>query len=162
MSKRRRTEFPVVTRSRPLAKELIAIAKDDVTSTQVVTVFLTATFPCTITGLRWDLNFLQDGGTGASAGHWCIAVVREGVTVDTLSLTDGATFFSPEANVMAFGVNLGQATPASTVNLKGASETGSTKTMRKLQTGDTLQWVFVGTTTHTQQVRGIIQFMCMS
>ena len=160
MSKRaRRHEIPVATRARPLSKELVVIAKDDV-STQVTTVLHTASFPCTVTGLRWDLNTIQDGGIAASAGFWVIAVVREGVTIDTIQVGDGNTFFEPEQNVMAFGINL--VNQGASGHPDDHSSVGSTKTMRKLQTGDTLVFAFLGTTTNTQQIRGVIQFMCMT
>ena len=160
MSKRRRTEFQRVTRSRPINKELVSIAKDGIAATQVSSILITATFPCTITGLRWELAFINQSGTaGITALHWVIAIVREGVVAATIGITELATLFTPEENVMAFGVHQFDQNGG---NEPSIQVSGSTKTMRKLQTGDTLQLLMLGTATNLQKLRGVVQFFCMT
>ena len=154
MSKRRRTENFTV--KRPIDKRLIVIGKTGVDATQVSTLLSTAAFPCTITGLRWDLTVRQDAGTVAAGYAWAIVVVRETVTADLMTLTDAATFFAPEENVLAFGIG------DVVITSESRQWVGSTKTMRKLQTGDSLKWIGVGGTTNTTAFRGCIQFFCMT
>ena len=155
---RKRPRIEVVTerRKRPIDKNLIFVRKAAVDATQVAEVLLTATFPCTITGLRWGMSVLQAAGTSQCEGSWAIVVEREGNVVDTLAITDSTSFYDPEQNVLAFGVWL----------IENNSETkqfeGSTKTMRKMQTGDTLQLLVKGVATETSTIRGVIQFFCMT
>ncbi len=139
---------------RPIDKSLVAVLKATVDATQETTVLLTTTFPCTVVGLRWDISFDQDGGTGLAAYTWGIVVVRDGVTVDTLATSDAASFFNPEENMLVFG--------AGTIdnNTQTKQHTGSTKTMRKMQGGDTLVYIHKGIATNTTGSRGVIQFFC--
>ncbi len=139
---------------RPINKSLIAISKDAVDGTDVTTVLFTTTFPCTIVGLRWDIAFAQDGGSAEARYHWAIVVVRDGVTVDTLTISDAGAFFAPEENCLVFG--------AGTIDNNNICQirNGSTKTMRKMQGGDTLVFICKGAATNTVGVRGVVQFFC--
>ncbi len=137
---------------RPVDKKLVTVSKDGVDGTQVTTVLVTATFPATVVGLRWSLSFFQDAGTGTALFRWAFVIVRDGVTIDTLALGDASNFFNPEENCLIFGQGM----------IDNNTETkdfeGSTKTMRKLQGGDTLVFVGAGATTNTVGIRGIVQF----
>ncbi len=139
---------------RPIDKQLIVVSKDGVGSTQSTTTLLTVTFPCTIVGLRWTMSMLQDAGTGASHFFWAIMIVKDGVTIPVLAVTDAGDFVTPEQNVMAYGNG----------SIDNNSTTwgviGSTKTMRKLMGGDLLVFVFRGIATNTVAVRGVVQFFC--
>ncbi len=153
--KRPRTEFIGTARTkRPIDKKLVTIANDATAGTQVTTTLITATFPCTITGLRWSLAFVQDGGAGVCLFWWAIVIVRDGVTIDTLATSNGAVFFNPEQNCLVFGNGIIDA------DTETKTFVGATKTMRKLMGGDTLQFVTLGGTTNTSGSRGIIQFFC--
>lgn len=139
---------------RPIDKSLISIAKNSVDASQVQTILITATFPCTIVGLRWSLSFTQDGGTGDAGLQWAVVVVRDGNTADTMSGADAASFYNPEQDVLAFGVGA--------IDNHGNVVTfdGNTKTMRKLKGGDQLIFIQLGNATDTTRSRGVVQFFC--
>ncbi len=153
-NKRARTGFTGGGHKRPINKSLIAVQQTGNNATDTSTQLFATTFPCTITGLRWSLAFTQDAGTATAFYHWAIIVVRAGVTQDTLSITDGASFFDPETNCLVFG--------AGTIdnNVESQIATGDTKTMRKMQGGDALVFVAKGSATNTTRVDGMIQFFC--
>ena len=118
---------------------------------------MTATFPCTLTGVRWELAFTRTGGTGLCQGNWALVVEKEGNVVDTLAISNSTSFYDPEQNLLVFGTwawkdDLGQF----------SNQSGSTKTMRKMQTGDRLIFIGKGVATETSHVRGGIQFFCMT
>ena len=162
MSKRRRTtqgQRPVfqISQKRPIDKSLVYVNKDTVDATQVTTQLLVATFPCTVTGLRWDIQVDRSAGTGQCRGDWCIVLVKDGNSANSISISDAATFYEPEQNVLAFGVHSGQQDGPDSTHFMG-----TTKTMRKLMGGDQLIFVYKGLATNTSNVRGIIQFFCKS
>ncbi len=142
---------------RPIDKEIISIGKAAMAGSQVSTTLITATFPCTITGLRWDLTFIADGGTGDAGYIWAIVKVTEGDSANTLSGGDGATLYAPEQNVLVWGKgsNPGADTIGAPVHYNG-----TTKIMRKLLGGDQLLWIGVGEATNTTEVSGAVQFFC--
>lgn len=128
---------------RPIDKKLVNVFHGN-PGTQVSTDLTTATFPCTITGLRWAIK-----NSGLNNVHWCIIVLRDGMTADTIATSDGSTLYNPEQDVLAFGVQKDDSMTAE----------GSTKTMRKLQGGDKIVFLSKaaasgGTTS------GIIQLFC--
>jgi len=145
------------SRKRPIDKILVNVSQST-DATQVSTTLLTATFPCTVVGLRWDLTVLTDAGTGRGVYSWVIVIVRDGVTASQMSHTDGATIYAPEQDVMAFGKGVNQITGLT----DGHQYNGSTKTMRKLMGGDKLQFLAKGEATDTQSFVGGIQFFCKS
>ena len=151
---RRRSRFAASRRN--LDKKLIGV-NQSVTTTQQATVMFTSTFPCTITGIRWSLAFAGNT-TGANNLLWAIVVVKDGETVTTMGSGNGTDFYTPEQNVLAFGVvkvaDSDSGTGTSVVNVMG-----STKTMRKYMGGDQLQFLCIGTA-GTSSVLGIIQFFC--
>lgn len=156
MSRRRPRRFPrgAPRARRPIAKELIAVNKDGVAGSQVATTLKTATFPCTVVGLRWDLTLYQDAGTGTASGRWAIILIDDGDSANTLGVTDAGTFYQPENHVMAYGFF------SIDNNTRPLSIMGSTKTMRKMQDGDILQFVIVGVATNTVALRGCVQYFC--
>jgi len=153
--KRQRT-----TASRPISKTLLhfnSVLADGSSSETL----LTATFPCTITGLRWDLASPaqpESPITAFSNIQWVIVLVKEGNTANDLSFAAALqTLYNPEQNVLASGyANLGDPFKP--------SWHGTTKTMRKMQTGDKLVIVFAPGTTPSGNAffGGIIQFFCKS
>ncbi len=142
---------------RPIAKNIISILLATV-STQVNTVLVTNTFPCTITGLRWDIGAVSDAGTVNGTCSWAIVKVNDGQAVQNIQGGNGTEFYSPEPDVMAFGRTV--MTPANQATT--VQWTGSTKSMRKMQGGDTLQFICAGESTNTVEVHGAIQFFCMT
>ena len=141
---------------RPVDKKLVVIAKATVDATQQNTTLVTATFPCTIVGLRWSIGTVCDAGTAGGNFGWVIAIVKDGNTTGNLALTDGGDLYTPEGNVMAFGATVnGRADGATVVHWHG-----NTKTMRKLMGGDVLVFSCQGVATNTSKVCGCIQFFC--
>ena len=141
---------------RPISKELIFITDADIDSTQNAITLFTATFPCTLVGLRWSLSYRVDSDNDQTA-VWAIVKVGDGNAPDTLDLTSGSTLYRPEEDCMAFGV---VRMPVFTANDFGLNQQdGSTKSMRKLQTGDTLQFLSVGNAaTANGAMSGAVQF----
>jgi len=149
----------VATRSkRPIDKDLIGVILTNVGTTQRTTVLKTATFPCTLTGLRWSFTFVSPLTTDHVQGMWVIMVLPDGEAINTIALSDGATIIAPEQQVMAFG-----SVVAADADLQGPVVQvieGSTKTMRKLRVGDVLQFGIICTAGTAGRIRGAIQFFC--
>ncbi len=160
--KRRRTTPVIVSKSavRPIDKQLINVAGAALDATQDSSTLFTTTFPATITGIRWSLGFVQDAGTATTACKWCIVVARDQITASAISLTDESSMYQPEQNVLAFG-------SAVSFNIAGGPAVptrfeGSTKTMRKLQTGDKILFLAKGEATNTFEYDGTVQFFIKS
>ena len=144
---------------RPIDKELKFVAQTLGTA-QVTTVLKTTTFPCTITGLRWDMSATSNLTTGASTMVWAIVITRDGNAVSTMSQSNGSDFYTPEQDVLTFGVR-----SFPDADLNGPLEShwvGSTKTMRKLKQGDVLNFIALGTAAAQGTVRSVVQFFCKS
>jgi len=141
--------------ARPIDKELIAVNLS-VTTTQVETVLKTTTFPGTVVGLRWSLSARSVVAT-AQRVDWAIVTAQDGNVVNNLATSNAADFYTPEQDVLAFGsmqleANNSTAGPA-TVNWEG-----TTKTMRKLKQGDTLQFTILSTNATGASIDGVVQF----
>ncbi len=141
---------------RPVDKLLVNVNHQGTDATQVTTTLTTATFPCTIVGLRWDMTILPSAGTVFGSYAWAIVILRDGVTVSTMAISDGATLYAPEQDVMAFGRGVSTASALGMLS----KYMGSTKTMRKLMGGDKLLFLFLGEATNTSTLEGCIQFFC--
>ena len=143
--------------SRPIDKQLIVVHKTTLVAVDQSTVLATLAFPCTIMGIRWSLDMVQSAGTAEATGSWAIVLARDGVTIDTMGFpTDGAGFFEPKQNVLAFG----------TWAIDNHTETkhveGNTKTMRKMQVGDQLVFIARGAATNESDILGVVQLFCKS
>jgi len=101
MSKRRRTG-PVARARRPIDKDL-KITSVTVTTTVTSTTLKTTTFPCTVVGLRWTLS-ASSAVASVQDVWWAIVVVPDGESVNTPAISNAATFYAPEQNVLAFGM----------------------------------------------------------
>lgn len=158
--KRRRTESGFVAvrpnAKRPIDKEL-KVVLHGVTNTLTNTALKTTTFPGTVTGLRWSMSYENIISTDTSSAYWAIVVVPDGESANTPATSDGADFYTPEQHVLAFGIvtaeDSDQGGGPITVNFEG-----STKTMRKLKQGDTLNFIALGTAANCGGIRGIVQF----
>lgn len=141
---------------RPIDKALIAISKS-VTDTQSETVLATATFPCTVTGLRWSIGSSNGYVTGANPLYWAIVLVKDGESAQNIAVSDASSFYQPEQNVLVWGCSHhGQKTDGYPVLV---NDQGSSKTMRKLMGGDKLVLVLLSGAA-TISVRGCVQFFC--
>ncbi len=144
----------VVRARRPIDKALVNVIHNTINATQQTTTLITATFPCTITGIRWDINTVQNGGTAIASGRWAIVIIRDGATINTLTQSDGSDLYEPEQDVLAFGMWLIDN------NTTTIQHIGATKTMRKLQGGDALKFLCIGVATETSSCHGVVQFFC--
>ncbi len=148
--------FRTTGAKRPVDKILINVLHNNIDATQVTTVLVTATFPCTVTGLRWDLTLQQFAGVAFGTYAWVIAIVRDGLTIPTLAISDGSTLYKPEQDVLAFGHGMGALAALGMLS----KYNGSTKTMRKMMGGDRIIFILVGEATNTASCEGCIQFFC--
>ncbi len=148
----------VFNQRRPIDKAIINIVKIDVVAANQATVLVTATFPCTIVGLRWDISVIASAGSQLAAYVWVIVVVRDGVTASGIAKGDAATLYAPEQDVLTWGRGMCN-TFALTAD-QPVRMTGDTKTMRKLMGGDTLQFICFGEATNKTTFEGAIQFFC--
>lgn len=163
MSRRRRNNnnnmMQVVSRAakRPIDKEIIVVNDSSAAGIQENTLLTTATFPCTITGIRWDFGVLA-ASAAANCLFWAIVVVKDGDGVNTFATSDASSLYQPEQNVIAFGSGIINSSSAPGGPLVKAWE-GSTKSMRKLMAGDQLFFTYIGTGA-TASWCGAIQFFC--
>ncbi len=152
---------PIIRGSRrPTDKELIYVNQTCTTS-NVSTTMKTATFPCTIVGLRWNLTIRSLISTASPTVNWIIVVVRDGNSANTISQSNGADMYTPEQDVMAFGT----VTVADTDVGQGPTIMhiqGTTKTMRKMQQGDLLQFITLASVANGAEALGVVQFFCKS
>jgi len=133
--------------SRPVDKQLIS-ATGALTGAQVASRVVLSAYPCTLIGLRWSIGATKAASTGVFV--WAIVVVPEGTTESTLVLTNEAAMYSPEQNVVAFGVGL-----LDTSNHYAVE--GSTKAMRKFKVGDKLLLIAKADGDHTSTLRATVQ-----
>ncbi len=149
--------FPARSK-RPVDKEMIFISHTATTS-NTITVLKTTTFPCTIVGLRWDLAMRNILSTANPLVSWIIVVVHDGNTANTISQSNASNMYTPEQDVMAFG-NLFLIDNDSGQGPTSVHVQGQTKTMRKLQAGDVLQFISFSDVANAANVRGTVQFFC--
>ena len=150
---RRRSSYRA---KRPITKHLVSIDETPSTTQSSESMF-TATFPCTIVGLRWALTASGNvSGVDVSLA-WAIIRVPDGYTAKALLLSTGSDFYSPEREVMAFGrAHIGDIATAGMVSSK--EWIGSTRTSRKLQTGDALLLIAVTDNASSIALDGVVQF----
>lgn len=99
-----------------------------------------ATFPGTITGLRWKFE-IASNNTSPQTIFWAIVKLREGVAApSTIGTSDNNSLYNPEQDVMTCGtINIGSGGGSATSFLSSINVSeGFTKTMRKLMAGDRL------------------------
>ncbi len=156
----RGTKRPRFTPStaRPIDKKIVVV-NQALTTSQTATTLLTVTFPCTLVGLRWSFDILAVSTAGDALDSWAIVVVRDGNTVSTISQSNAADFYTPEQNVLTFGVHH---TPDRDGNAGPRTQhfEGFTKTMRKLMGGDTIQCIAISDLALSSDLDGAVQFFC--
>ncbi len=154
--KRQRTGVSsFVVPKRPIDKGLVNVIQG-ISTTQDATVLITATFPCTITGLRWEIGLI--GGPLATAVRWAIIIVRDGNIAGTIGASDAGDFYTPEQDVMAFGCVFLEDTD---VGSSAFVVSGSTKSMRKLMGGDQIMFIHSASQSNGT-LNGVVQLFCKS
>lgn len=148
----------VQKQARPIDKEL-KVVNQVATVTVGSTTLKTTTFPCTVVGLRWSIaaNALTAAETLI---YWAIVIVRDGESANTPATSDGADFYTPEQNVLAFG--MGRTESTAVASDQTVHWEGSTKTMRKMKQGDLLQFITLDSAANGDSIDGIVQFFCKS
>lgn len=78
------------------------------TSSEVITVFggtnaSESIATGTMQGLRWDID-IANTNTGPSRAFWAIVIVREGYAPNSLNIGNNANLYTPEQDVLAYGV----------------------------------------------------------
>lgn len=150
----------LVSKKRPVGKNMINVVKATVSTTQLTTTLFTTTYPATITGLRWMIsaNSLIAADTTI---QWAIVKVNQGLSASTMGAADAGTFYLPEQNCLVWGI--GYIKGSTSAQGPGALMfEGDTKTMRKLQGGDTLQFIVVAGVANSAGIIGSVQFFTKS
>lgn len=158
-NKRRRISGPSVVQvraRRPIDKSIISISHNTGT-TQINTVLKTATFPGTLVGVRWSLDFDTLITTADSRGIWAIVIVGDGLSASNISLSNGSDMYTPEQNVLAWGSFAVRDSDVGSGPAIMHAE-GVTKTMRKLKAGDQLILCDLANTAANATVTGAVQF----
>ncbi len=159
-SRKRPRSAVVATVKRPIDKEL-KVVNVALTNSQTTSTLKTTTFPCTVVGLRWSISAQSTLTTGASLVTWAIVVVHDGNSANTMATSDGADFYTPEQDVLTFGVARFPDSDAgngpNVIQFEGA-----TKTMRKLKQGDLLQLITLANLASVGVFAGVVQFFCKS
>lgn len=150
-----------VSSKRPIDKNLIMVAKT-VTTTQASTNLVTATFPCTVTGLRWDLTYRQSAAnSSATSVVWAVVRVKDGLSASTMSTSDGSDLYAPEQEVLTYGTST---FPPGTSGAGAITYhwSDSTKTMRKLMGGDKISLIVLSDVASSGSLFGCVQLFCKS
>jgi len=159
-SRKRARNTPLVVQTatrRPIDKRLVYVLKTSISDTQVGSTLITATYPFTLTGLRWAFE-AHAGSVAANTLSWAIVRVKDGNTASNIGQGDASNFYTPEQEVLAFGQVYVQDNDAGTGPANHRIE-GSTKTMRRIANGDTVQFIIKGATASALgSFSGIIQF----
>ena len=106
-----------------------------ITTTQNNNALYTATTACTFVGARITGSFNALSTTAKCA--WALVVNRNGIAPSQISLTDGATFYSPEQDILASGMLALGGIPTSSIVIPVDLVV---KTKRKLLTGDQISF----------------------
>ena len=91
---------------------------------------------------------------------WAVVFVRDGEISNDLDITNGASFYDPEQNVLAFGTVMlepNSSTSAPTV----MHVEGTSKAMRKMMDGNKLELVTLSNALNGAQMYGALQFFVM-
>jgi len=157
MSKRAKTQPTYNKAKRPIDKKLTNIIANAVVAAQQETIlYPAATFPGTITGMRWSLTISAGAGsTGQATVKWAIVIVPAGTTQITINMGTTNSLYDPEQFVMAFG---SYTTPDGTAGGTPQQFEGQTKAMRKLKAGDRLSFLTLGVASEPVNIGGTVQF----
>ncbi len=140
---------------RPIEKSSIFLSSGAVGLTQVTNGLALTTIPSTVGGFFWDLNFVQDAGSAVAIIRWAIVIDRNGVTLSTMSSTNGGEIYSPVNQLIVAG-----AVASTGVDVGNAIRVaGHTKTQRKMKAGDDVVIMYQASSdTQTWHVTGVVTF----
>lgn len=149
-------------KKRSVDKQIINVT-NNFSNSQGQTILYTATFPCTVMGIRVQGTVQSAPDTSASPDAVAVAliVLRQGFTTPNgLSLSNTGTLYQPEADVIWYRagisdtfVNTGDGAFIASMEL-----TGAPKTMRKLEAGDRLLMIYNGSTADVKNIFASVQF----
>lgn len=112
--------------TRPVDKKIIVVNKTGIGGTAQVLTLFTAGSPCTLNGLGYSFDNV---GTGAATMFWAILIQRDGDSLNTIGVSDGTSFYTPESDVLLNGVFPQNGASAPYMNI-------TTHCKRKLMIGD--------------------------
>lgn len=99
-------------------------------------------------------------GASRETIYWAIVLVKDGDAAGSIGFSDAGDFYTPEQNVLAFGVaTLGGSGQNYADNC--ANFSGTTKTMRKLMGGDEIHLI-MRSPAIALELDGVVQFFCKS
>ncbi len=158
--RQRQTRVPIRSARRAINKQLVNTNISTIVAAQQATTLETFTFPVTLTGLRWDLTILRTAATAGVISRivWAIIMLPDSQTASTISLTNAGSMYQPEQHVLAYGTFISDGVSAAGAAAHIRSFNGSSKTMRKLQSGDKLELITFGTATEEHELFGTIQW----
>ena len=132
---------------RPIDREVTVIAKNAVGTSQVSTVLRLSIISETLIRTVGNLVFVL--GANASNFGFMIIISREGLSAVSMSLSDAATMYAPQENVLyAYrGRVLAGQKEQVFFDLKG---------QRKLKPGDEILAIFKGASSDTMDAHGVI------
>jgi len=161
MARRRKGRVVVQTRKvRPKDKQIVINSTVTAfpSAAQQDFPLYTTTFPATVTGLRWQINFGDT--TGMTIFYWCIYLLRDGVPPGIVTGT--GTLFTPEQNVLAWGTGMTE----NKNNGESPSiykDRGQSKGMRKMMGGDRLMFSYTASSFVTAaKMSSCFQFFLLS
>lgn len=131
-------------------KQLIVV--NNISTNAIVTsvVYPAAVFPSVVMGIVIQGSSATQGAANVPF-MWALVVVPQGTTVSAIATANQSTLYAPEAMVLAFGTGTVTAGAIHPFYIK-------TKTGRKINAGDTIQFTMVSTTANAVQHTYTIQF----
>lgn len=165
MKRARTTSSSSKGRKRPIDKKLVGVRVPSITNASagdLVYLVGTATptgasSPCTITGLRWEFDFVKIAGSTPVDVVWALVVVAQGKDPNSLNLSNGSTIYEPEQDCLAYGrANLNYWASGNGGQIRHFM--GSTKAMRKLKVGDRFALIVKANDDAKLGMAGIVQF----
>lgn len=130
-----------------------------VTDSQGNVTLYTATFPCFLTGIRWDLSFVSQTAASDVRIGWGLIVSGDGYTPNTLVISSSAAdFYTPESDIIIPGhMCLRDSDVGSGPSI--CYYNGSCKTGRKLKAGDVFYFSHLATVANGGGAYGVVQFV---
>lgn len=146
--------------ARPINKEIVGIVNTASSAAQSEQQVWITTYPATIVGIRWEMSAISNIPS-TNTSWWALVVVREGDTPNIAGLGPGTTLYKPEQDVMTWDI-MTLASNTSTAGPVTHHQSGSTKTMRRLQGGDKIVFITDADQVNATLYKGFFQFFIKS
>ncbi len=147
------------TRRNNLNKRLFVV-NEEVSAGTFHKTILRGSYPCTATGLRWDLSIQGPGANDQDSNFaWAVVITRDGNETGQISFTTENNMYEPEQDVLAYGCC--RLANASKPGPQTLHFNGSTKSMRKIQSADQLKFVYASSD-DIGHIYGTVQVFCKS